>query len=114
MRFFAVIYAAAALAAAFVRPGHSLAWSAVCFSAAALALASALGRPLVMPAAAHAGLTATWAGTLASTVFRNAHASAFDPVAVGVLIGLCGGMAVLIGSGLKPKPQPVPVPVRRR
>src|SRR4051812_40811374 len=68
MRIFAALYAAAALLAAVGRSDarDPMLWAAVCVTAGALGLASACGRPQVMLSGAHAGLTATWAGTLAA------------------------------------------------
>src|SRR5688572_6224114 len=102
MRFFAALYAVGALLAGITRTSarDPLPWILVCGVAAALGLAAATYRPLLMPSAAHAGLTATWAGTLAA---RQFHAGGFapSPSTLAMLLMLCGGMAVLVTAGLK-------------
>jgi len=67
-----------------------------------------------MLSAAHAGLTATWAGTIASRMFKGAHGmTSIDSTVFFMLMGLCAGMVVFISFGLKAQAgQPVPVRVR--
>jgi hypothetical protein len=114
MRAFAVLFGSAALLAGVLRASHT-SWLVMCLAAFVLALASYARRPLVMLAAAHAGLTATWAGTIASRMFKGTWVMAADPASVAMLLGLCAGMVVLIGGGLKAQQQqPAPVPVRNR
>lgn len=113
MRVFAALYAVAALVLAVART-HSYEpapWLAVCAAAALLAGAAAMQRPMVMLSAAHAGLTATWAGTLAARMVARNSMSGTDLSTMWALLGMCGGMAVLISLGLKQQ-QPKPVPVK--
>ena len=114
MRLYATVYAAVALSMILLRntSWDPVPWAAVCIAAAVLAAAAVAGKPLVMPAAAHAGLTATWAGTLAAGVVRKGYATSLDAQTLAMLLGLCAGMAGLIAFGLKPQPQPVPERVK--
>ncbi len=116
MRAFATVYAAAALLAGIMRPDQPLPWLVMCGAAALLAFASATGRHTVMLCAAHAGLTATWAGTIASRLFKGANLmTSIDSTVFLMLMGLCAGMVVFISAGLRAQAQqPVPVPVRSR
>ena len=114
MRFFAALYAAAAVVLAFTRAPsvEPISWLGVCGAAAALALSFALKRPLVMLSAAHAGLSATWAGTLAARMVTRNFMSGTDLSTMWALLGMCAGLAVLVSLGLKQKPQPVPVKIK--
>jgi hypothetical protein len=105
-RLFALAYSVAAGVIAFVNPMGDLPfvpWSAVCLSAVALGCVAAAYRPLTLLCAAHAGLTATWAGTLAPELTRRHHVTieglAGPPVFS--LLALCVGMTVMIAFGLK-------------
>ena len=115
MRVFAAVYAVVALvlAATASHTYEPLPWLGVCAAAALLAGAAAMQRPMVMSSAAHAGLTATWAGTLAARMVARNSMSGTDLSTMWALLGMCGGMAVLISLGLKnQQPKPVPVKVK--
>lgn len=111
MRLFAALYGNAALLLILLRGGSwdPIPWAAVCISAALLAGAAVARKHLVMLCAAHAGLTATWAGTLAAGIAKKGYASTMDASTLGMLLGLCAGMAVLIAAGLNAQPAPVKV-----
>ena len=107
MRLFAALYAAAALLAGFARGDQydAVPWVLVCVTATGLALAAVARRPLVMLSAGHAGLTATWAGTLAARYFHSAHDAMPTAPALTMLVMMCAGMAVLITLGLLSAPR---------
>lgn len=107
MRIFAALYAVTALLLGLVRHDHHAPtpWLAVCVAATALGLAAAAKKPLVLLCAAHAGLTATWAGTLAARHFRPSDYAPPSPAMLAMLMMMCAGMAVLIANGLKSAPR---------
>ena len=86
-----------------------LPWLIVCASAVGLGMWSALRRPATLLCAAHAGLTATWAGTLAPKTFFT-QPRYVQPQTFFELLALCAGMTVLIGLGLKAQPRIVAPP----
>jgi hypothetical protein len=105
VRAFAALYALFAVAAAaFPQHSDTLPWSAVCVAAAGLALVATLRKPLVLLNAAHAGLTATWAGTLAARQFRHVDHGLSQAPTLAVLLVMCAGMAVLIAANLRSAP----------
>jgi hypothetical protein len=109
VRIFAALYSVFALAAVFLGKSHhdlKWVWFGVCLSAAAIALVAAVRKhPMLLLAGAHAGLTATWAGTLAAREYKGRIASdlvsASDYGSVSALVMLCAGMAIIIATGLK-------------
>ncbi|MBK7858439.1 MAG: hypothetical protein IPJ65_07410 [Archangiaceae bacterium] len=102
MRAFAALFALGSVFAAFqnLHPHAALAWLAVCISGTALALATVVKRPLVLLGATHAGLTATWAGTLAARLVRPTW-EVPNLSQLALLMAMCGGMAVLVTAGLR-------------
>jgi hypothetical protein len=103
LRLFALAYSMAAGVLAFLKQldvmSSAFPWIAVCLSAMTLAIVAIVWKPLTLLCAAHAGLTATWAGTLAPSVRFSDRPDAL--VTVVSLLGLCAGMAVLIAFGLR-------------
>lgn len=73
-------------------------WSAVSLSAVILGVIAVAWRPLTLVCAAHAGLTVTWAGSLAPGIVGQSH-DVMIPV-VSLLV-LAAGMTGLIAFGLK-------------
>jgi len=97
---FALLYSVGAGALTFEMFGSgptSVPWSIVCLSAMLLGFVAVAWRPLTLLCAAHAGLTVTWAGTLAP----GASADVSVLASVVSLLVLCAGMTVLLGLGLK-------------
>ena len=101
-----MVYGVAAAVAAFARHDASDAvpWAAVCLSATALAGAAAARRPMVLLPAAHAGLCAAWAGTVAARLSPGAH--------LALLLGLGAGMGALVVHGLDGAPRAAAPPPR--
>src|SRR6185436_5627343 len=94
VRFFAALYSVFALGAVFLGKSHhelQWVWIGVCVSAALIASVAAVrNQPLLLLAGAHAGLTATWAGTLAAREYKGHFG---DYASVSALVMLCAGMA---------------------
>jgi hypothetical protein len=102
MRFFAALYfLAVCVASQLLIDQEQLLPRVVCIAAAMLAGFTVVDRPLVLGCAAHAGLTATWAGTLAARHFHPSGDGASNPATLGLLLMMCAGMAVLVIGGLK-------------
>jgi hypothetical protein len=73
-------------------------WSLVSLSAIALGVVAVAWRPLTLLCAAHAGLTVTWAGTLAPGIAAQSQGVAIHVVS---LLVLAAGMTGMIAFGLK-------------
>jgi hypothetical protein len=103
-RLFALGYTLLAGLVAFVRftsPETSLPlvpWSLVSLSAVVLGVVAVAWRPLTLLCAAHAGLTVTWAGSLAPGLAAQSHDFAMPVVS---LLVLAAGMTGMIAFGLK-------------
>jgi hypothetical protein len=99
-RVFALLYSVGAGVLAFLLLGSAAAtvpWLSVCLSAMMLGFVAVAWRPVTLLCAAHAGLTVTWAGTLAPSALAD---SAVMTSVVSLLV-LGVGMTVMIGFGLK-------------